>query len=101
MLGDGANDCSALRNANCGLSLSSGESAVAAPFSTTHTNISVFRFLICEGKATISATFGAFKYQVGYCFLLLSAVLLLFYDGIFFSDLQYILGKSYMSFKKI
>lgn len=61
MVGDGANDCAALRNANCGLSLSSEESAVAAPFSTSHTNISVYKYLICEGKATISATFGAFK----------------------------------------
>jgi len=91
MVGDGANDCAALRNANCGLSLSSGESAVAAPFSTTHSNISVFKFLICEGKASITATFGAFKYQVSYCFILLVAVMILFYDGCTPSDTQYVL----------
>ena len=91
MIGDGANDCAALRNANCGLALSSGESAVAAPFSTTHTNISVFKYLICEGKATITATFGAFKYQVSYCFLLLAAVMILFYDGCVPTDRQYVM----------
>ena len=92
MVGDGANDCAALRNSNAGLALSSEESAVAAPFSTSHTNISVFKYLLCEGKATISATFGAFKYQVSYCFILLSAVMLLFYDGAFPSDVQYIIS---------
>lgn len=65
MCGDGANDCGALRAANAGISLSVAESSVASPFTYKDKNIRCFPILIREGRATLSATFGAFKYQVG------------------------------------
>ncbi|CAG2115786.1 unnamed protein product [Medioppia subpectinata] len=81
MCGDGANDCGALRTANAGISLSVAEASVASPFTYKEKNISCVPMLISEGRATLSATIGAFKYQVCYCFVLLGAVLILFWEG--------------------
>ncbi|XP_053202977.1 polyamine-transporting ATPase 13A3-like [Panonychus citri] len=86
MCGDGANDCGALRLANCGISLSMAESSVASPFTYTKKNIECVPILISEGRATLAATLGAFKYQASYCFVLLSAVLILFWEGAKLSD---------------
>ena len=91
MVGDGANDCAALRQANCGLSLSGEQSAMAAAFSTPSGSVQSLLPLLAEGRAALAATCGAFKYQVSYCFLLLGAVMLMFWDGIFNSDGGYVL----------
>lgn len=77
----GANDCGALRTANAGISLSLAEASVASPFTYKDKDISCVPLLIGEGRATLSAMIGAFKYQVCYCFVLLAAVLILFWDG--------------------
>ncbi|KAI1289642.1 putative cation-transporting ATPase 13A5 [Halotydeus destructor] len=90
MCGDGANDCGALRAANAGISLSVAESSVASPFTYRDKNISCFPTLIKEGRATLAATFGSFKYQVSYCFVLLGAAMTLFWDGQKPSDAGYV-----------
>ncbi|KAI2795922.1 hypothetical protein BLOT_016274 [Blomia tropicalis] len=81
MCGDGANDCGALRAADAGISLSLAEASVASPFTYKKKDISCVPLLLKEGRCTLVATFGAFKYQVCYCFILLGAVLILFWYG--------------------
>ncbi|UYV83809.1 ATP13A3 [Cordylochernes scorpioides] len=81
MCGDGANDCGALKTAHAGVSLSMAEASVASPFTSKVQNITCVPTLIREGRATLVSTFGAFRYMVCYCFVLLSAVLLMFWDG--------------------
>jgi cation-transporting P-type ATPase 13A2 len=39
MVGDGANDCGALKQANIGLSLSTAEASISAPFTSEDTSI--------------------------------------------------------------
>ena len=90
MCGDGANDCGALRAANTGVSLSVAESSVASPFTYTEKTIECFPMLMLEGKATLFASFGSFKYQTVYCFTLLSAVMILVWDGQKPSDFGYV-----------
>ncbi|XP_015912736.2 polyamine-transporting ATPase 13A3 [Parasteatoda tepidariorum] len=81
MCGDGANDCGALKTAHAGVSLSVAEASVASPFTSTQQNIQCIPMVIREGRATLSATFGAFRYMTCYCFVLLAAVLIMFWDG--------------------
>ncbi|KFM62161.1 putative cation-transporting ATPase 13A3, partial [Stegodyphus mimosarum] len=91
MCGDGANDCGALKTAHAGVSLSVAEASVASPFTSTQQNIQCIPTVIREGRATLAATFGAFRYMVCYCFVLLAAVLMLFWDGQKPSDGGYVL----------
>jgi cation-transporting ATPase 13A3/4/5 len=90
MCGDGANDCGALSASNSGVSLSTANASVASPFSYSKKNIECFPILIMEGRGTLSATFGAFKYQACYCLTLLAAVMVLFWDGQKPSDMGYV-----------
>ncbi|KAK8775011.1 hypothetical protein V5799_010458 [Amblyomma americanum] len=81
MCGDGANDCGALKAAHAGVSLSVAEASVASPFTAQRQNIECMIDVIREGRATLAATFGAFRYMVSYCFVLLVGALFLFWDG--------------------
>ncbi|KAH9404644.1 hypothetical protein TYRP_000470 [Tyrophagus putrescentiae] len=81
MCGDGANDCGALRAADAGIALSVAEASVASPFTFKQKDISCVPSLLKEGRCTLAAIFGAFKYQVCYCFILLGTVLILFWHG--------------------
>jgi cation-transporting ATPase 13A3/4/5 len=60
--GDGANDCSALKTANVGLSLTQTEASIAAPFSTTIDNISCVLELIKEGKCSLRIAVENFQF---------------------------------------
>ncbi|XP_054926897.1 polyamine-transporting ATPase 13A3-like isoform X2 [Dermacentor andersoni] len=81
MCGDGANDCGALKAAHAGVSLSVAEASVASPFTAQRQNVQCMIDVIREGRATLAATFGAFRYMVCYCFVLLAGALFLFWDG--------------------
>ena len=66
--GDGANDCPALKKANVGLSLSDLEASIAAPFTSTITDISNVPNLLKEGKASLTTGLQNFKFIL--CFSL-------------------------------
>lgn len=57
MCGDGANDCSALKQADAGLSLSEAEASIAAPFTSQVQDISCIVTLLKEGRASLTTTF--------------------------------------------
>ncbi|QQP40430.1 Cation-transporting ATPase, partial [Caligus rogercresseyi] len=59
MCGDGANDCSALKAAHVGISLSEAEASVAAPFTSAVQNITC-------GRCSLVTSFGLFKYMALY-----------------------------------
>lgn len=67
--------------ADAGISLSVAEASVASPFTYKQKDVSCVPNLLKEGRCTLVAVFGAFKYQVCYCFILLGAVLILFWYG--------------------
>lgn len=62
MCGDGANDCGALKTADCGISLSEAEASIAAPFTSKIQNIECVAVLMQEGKASLTTSFQAFKF---------------------------------------
>lgn len=78
MVGDGANDCGALKAAHTGISLSDTESSVASPFTSRETNISCVLTVIREGRAALVTSFGIFKYMAGYSLIQFISVMLLY-----------------------
>ena len=63
MCGDGANDCSALKAADVGISLPEAEASVAAPFTSRTPDISCVLEVIKEGRAALVTSFSCFKYM--------------------------------------
>ncbi|XP_063597284.1 probable cation-transporting ATPase 13A4 [Penaeus indicus] len=90
MCGDGCNDCGALKVAHTGISLSSAEASVAAPFTSRRQDITCVPTLLLEGRATLVSIFAAFKYNVASMFGALVCVV--FHFSIFTepSDEQYV-----------
>jgi cation-transporting ATPase 13A2 len=80
MCGDGANDCGALRAADVGVSLSTEEASIAAPFTSKITDISCLIKLFREGKASLVTSIQTFKYMMIYSLIqfISSAILLVF-----------------------
>ena len=64
MTGDGANDCSAIKEANIGLSFSQTEASLSAPFSSFKTSIDCVQKVICEGKSNIQSNIEIFRYLI-------------------------------------
>ena len=77
MCGDGANDCSALRNADIGVSLSPEEASIAAPFTSNISNISCLEKLLREGKSSLITSIQTFKYMMVYSLIQFIAITLL------------------------
>merc|ERR1719242_1661190 len=92
MCGDGCNDCGALKTAHAGISLSTAEASVAAPFTSRIVNIGCVPTVIKEGRATLVSAFASFKFGVAFCFTQLISVLMVFYIGTEPSDNQYMVA---------
>lgn len=78
MCGDGANDCTALKVANVGVSLSQAEASVAAPFTYNKQNIECMKHLVLEGRCALVTSFAIFKYMVLYSVIQFSTILILY-----------------------
>lgn len=90
MVGDGANDCGALKAAHTGISLSDTESSVASPFTSRETNISCILTLIREGRAALVTSFGIFKFMAAYSLTQYISVLLLYDIMVNLSDMEFL-----------
>ena len=62
MVGDGANDCIALKTAAVGISISNTEASVAAPFTSKREDISCVPILLKEGRGSLAMAFQSFKF---------------------------------------
>lgn len=90
MCGDGANDCSALRTAHTGISLSELESSVAAPFTSTNPDIVCVSRVLREGRAALTTSFGLFKFMVTYSIAEFLSVAFLYYFDSNLTDFQFL-----------
>ncbi|EFA74589.1 P-type ATPase [Heterostelium album PN500] len=79
MCGDGANDCGALKSAHVGISLSETEASIAAPFTSTTTNITCCPTLIKEGRASLAVSFKLFQFMGMYSLIQFISVIFLYF----------------------
>jgi len=90
MVGDGANDCSALKTAHVGISLSvtEAEASVAAPF--TAPEIESVVTTLREGRAALVTSMQCFKFIVLYSLIASTALVLLFQFDSIYGDLMFL-----------
>jgi cation-transporting ATPase 13A3/4/5 len=78
MVGDGANDCGALKSAHSGISLSNAEASVASPFTSKEANIECVIKVISEGRASLVASFGIVKFICMYSLIQFFSIIILY-----------------------
>ena len=89
MCGDGANDCSALKVADVGISLSQEEASIAAPFTSRTPDISCVIELLKEGKCALVTSLQIFKYILLYSLIQFISVSLLIIIDSYLSDWEF------------
>lgn len=72
MVGDGTNDCGALKAAHVGIALSDADASIVAPFTSRKKSITDVLELLREGRCALSTSFVAFKYMVLYSIIQLT-----------------------------
>lgn len=90
MCGDGANDCAALKIADCGISLSQSEASIAAPFTSKVQNITAARHLLIEGRAALATAVQAFKFMMLYALIQFWNVVILIPAGANLGEFMYL-----------
>jgi cation-transporting ATPase 13A2 len=90
MCGDGENDSMALKAADVGVSLSTEEASIAAPFTSKTPDISCLIKLFREGKASLVTSLQTFKYMMIYSLIQFLGCSILVASDSNFSEYQFL-----------
>ncbi|KAH8583775.1 P-type ATpase3 [Cryptosporidium sp. chipmunk genotype I] len=66
MVGDGGNDCGALRISHVGLSFSKGDASLVAPFNSSTSNLNSMLEIIREGRSSLASAMSILLYLITY-----------------------------------
>lgn len=91
MCGDGANDCAALKVADVGVSLSLEDASIAAPFTSTISNISTIKKVLREGKGSLVTSFQCFKFMILYSMIVLISGAILLGCKTYLTDWEFLI----------
>jgi cation-transporting ATPase 13A2 len=98
MCGDGANDISALRAADVGVSLSKSEASIAAHFTSNTPEITCLIKLLREGKASLVTSIQFFKYIMLYSFIQFFSTAILLILGTYMSEYEFLIVDLFLIF---
>jgi cation-transporting ATPase 13A2 len=90
MVGDGANDCIALKKAAVGISISNTEASIAAPFTSKREDVSCVPILLKEGRGSLAMAFQSFKFVELQSVIQFFSITLLYQVGTDFSNNEYL-----------
>ncbi|CAD8190017.1 unnamed protein product [Paramecium pentaurelia] len=90
MIGDGANDCAAIKQANVGVSFAQSDAAYSAPYSSSDDSIDCVRQILLDGRCALQNALEVFQYYVGASVIKYTAAMINMAFGQNFGDLQYI-----------
>ncbi|XP_054290911.1 polyamine-transporting ATPase 13A3-like isoform X1 [Macrosteles quadrilineatus] len=90
MVGDGANDCGALKAAHVSVSLSQAEASIAAPFTSRRQDVTCVLDLMKEGRCALVTSFGLFKYMATYSLIQFMSVLILYNSAVELSNIEFL-----------
>mmetsp|Transcript_6716 Transcript_6716/g.11955 ORF Transcript_6716/g.11955 Transcript_6716/m.11955 type:complete len:1093 (+) Transcript_6716:3955-7233(+) len=91
MCGDGANDCGALKRADIGISLSTAEASIAAPFTSAIPDISCVLVTLREGRCALATSLQEFKYMALYSMIQFVTVVTLYWFAVNLTDSQFLI----------
>jgi len=66
MVGDGGNDCGALKAAHIGIALSDSEASIVAPFTSLDKDITAVVEVLKEGRCALANALASYKYMIMY-----------------------------------
>ena len=66
MVGDGGNDCGALKAAHVGLALSDSDASIVAPFTSLDKDVASVLTVLQEGRASLASMMAVYKFIVFY-----------------------------------
>lgn len=89
MCGDGANDCTALKSADVGLSLSETEASIAAPFTSKKAEIYPTITLLRQGRASLDLSYNLFRFVLMTSAIQFSSMSILHYSTSTLDDAQF------------
>ena len=90
MCGDGANDCSALKAADIGVSLSEEEASIASHFTSQVNDISCLFHLLKEGKCSLTTSIETFKYIMMYSIIQFCCLVIMMIYKTYLTDTQFL-----------
>lgn len=91
MVGDGANDCAALKKADVGISFTQADASFAAPFTSMDNSVCCVEKVLMEGRACLQSLVDIFIYTENVNFIEFFGVVLLCHNISHFNDFQFIL----------
>lgn len=89
MWGDGANDCTALKTADVGLSLSNTEASIAAPFTSSVSNISSVWTLLKQGRASLDLSYTLFRFIIVFSCIQFTSMIIWHYSLTNMDDIEF------------